>query len=65
MLFRSGLAIAPANAAAEVKSVADYVTTAEGGAGAVREAVEYILKEQNMWSQVVETYKQEAHMQGQ
>ncbi len=61
----AGLAIAPANAAAEVKSVADYVTTAEGGAGAVREAVEYILKEQNMWSQVVETYKQEAHMQGQ
>ena len=38
-----GLSICPADAAACVREAADFVTEARGGAGAVREAVEYIL----------------------
>ncbi len=49
-LLRSvGLALAPANAAAEVKRVAHWVGTRRGGDGAVREAVEAILKARGVW----------------
>ena len=40
----AGLAVTVANAVDEVKQCADYVTTRPGGSGAVREAIEYILK---------------------
>src|SRR5215218_7009092 len=46
LLRLSGLAIAVADAAAEVKAHAHYVTGANGGQGAIREAVELILKAQ-------------------
>ncbi len=36
-----------------------------GGSGAVRDAVEYILKAQNMWDSVVKDYAMEAHNHGQ
>ena len=39
----SGFAVAVANAASDVKTIADYVTQARGGAGAVREIVDYLL----------------------
>lgn len=45
-----GLAIAVANAVPEVKQVAHYVTTRPGGRGAVREAIELILKAQGKWN---------------
>src|SRR5437870_11173919 len=51
-----GLAIAVANARAEVKQEADYVTPHAGGDGALRDAVEYILKAQGKWKQVVSEY---------
>src|SRR2546427_2888846 len=51
-----GLAIAVANARAEVKREADYVTPHAGGDGALRDAVEYILKAQGKWKQVVGEY---------
>jgi 3-deoxy-D-manno-octulosonate 8-phosphate phosphatase (KDO 8-P phosphatase) len=53
---RCGLAIAVANARAEVKREAHYVTPHGGGDGALRDAVEYILKAQGKWKQVVEQY---------
>lgn len=49
VMKRSGVAIAVANAVAEVKQVAHYVTKKKGGRGAVREAVELILKAQGKW----------------
>ena len=49
VLRRVGLPIAVANAVAEVKAVAAYVTTAAGGHGAVREAVEALLKARGEW----------------
>src|SRR5436190_15813510 len=51
-----GLAIAVANARAEVKQEADYVTPHAGGDGALRDAVEYILKAQGKWKAVVNNY---------
>ena len=46
---RCGVAIAVANAVFEVKQIADHVTNKKGGRGAVREAIELILKAQGLW----------------
>jgi 3-deoxy-D-manno-octulosonate 8-phosphate phosphatase (KDO 8-P phosphatase) len=51
-----GLAIAVANARREVKQEAHYVTAHSGGDGALRDAVEYILKAQGKWKRVVSEY---------
>lgn len=46
---RAGLALAPANAAPEVKRAAHWVARRRGGDGAVREAVEMLLKARRLW----------------
>jgi 3-deoxy-D-manno-octulosonate 8-phosphate phosphatase (KDO 8-P phosphatase) len=51
-----GFAIAVKNARAEVKKEAHYVTPHAGGEGAFRDAVEFILKAQGKWKQVVAEY---------
>ncbi len=51
-----GLAIAVKNARAGVKREAHYVTPHAGGDGALRDAVELILKAQGKWKRVVEQY---------
>jgi 3-deoxy-D-manno-octulosonate 8-phosphate phosphatase (KDO 8-P phosphatase) len=51
-----GLAIAVANAREEVKDEAHFITDHTGGDGALRDAVEYILKAQGKWEEVVEEY---------
>ena len=51
-----GLAIAVANARAEVKAAAHFVTANGGGHGAGRDAVEFILQAKNLLSTVVEQY---------
>jgi 3-deoxy-D-manno-octulosonate 8-phosphate phosphatase (KDO 8-P phosphatase) len=56
VLRRVGLPIAVANAVAEVKAVAAYVTTAAGGHGAVREAVEALLRARGEWDELLERY---------
>ena len=50
LLRRVGLAIAVADAVAEVKGAAHFVTERCGGRGALREAVEFILKAQDKWN---------------
>ncbi len=57
VLTRAGLAVAVANAAPEVKKAVHYVTTRDGGAGAVREVVELILKAQGKWEKAVANAK--------
>jgi 3-deoxy-D-manno-octulosonate 8-phosphate phosphatase (KDO 8-P phosphatase) len=54
-----GFAVAVANARSEVKREAHYVTPHSGGDGALRDAVEYILKAQGKWKQVVDEYTAE------
>ena len=55
-LKRAGLAVAVGDAAPEAKAAAHLVTTAAGGRGAVREALELILKSQKKWQSFVEHY---------
>lgn len=43
LLKRAGFKVAVANASGELKAMADYVTLASGGNGAVREVVEFLL----------------------
>jgi len=57
VMRRVGLAIATANARPEVKAIAHYVTSAPGGAGAVREAVELLLKSQGRWPEILRLYE--------
>ena len=59
LLARCGLAIAPADAAAEVRAAADLVTTRPGGRGAVREAIEVLLRRAGLWQRVLQRYRQE------
>jgi 3-deoxy-D-manno-octulosonate 8-phosphate phosphatase (KDO 8-P phosphatase) len=51
-----GWPIAVANAVAEVKEIARYVTQRPGGAGAVREAVEHLLRAAGRWIDVLGLY---------
>ncbi|WP_298708376.1 HAD family hydrolase [uncultured Veillonella sp.] len=60
-----GLPMAPNNAVPEVKQLAKFISTVNGGQGAVREAVEYILKNQGLWETVVADYAREIHAHGQ
>ena len=52
----AGLAIAVKNARAEVKKEAHYITPHAGGDGAMRDAVEFVLKAQGKWKKVLEAY---------
>jgi 3-deoxy-D-manno-octulosonate 8-phosphate phosphatase (KDO 8-P phosphatase) len=51
-----GLGVAVADAAAEVRSAAQLVTQLSGGRGAVREAIEAILKAKSRWDDVIQRY---------
>jgi 3-deoxy-D-manno-octulosonate 8-phosphate phosphatase (KDO 8-P phosphatase) len=51
-----GLAIAVKNAREEVLRESHYVTPNEGGKGAVRDAIEYVLREQGQLQRVIEEY---------
>jgi len=51
-----GFSVAVANAVDEVKKCADYVTTRPGGGGAVREVIEYILKNSGRWQELMKRY---------
>jgi 3-deoxy-D-manno-octulosonate 8-phosphate phosphatase (KDO 8-P phosphatase) len=57
-LTRAGVAIAVGDAVAEAKAAAHFTTKALGGRGAVREAVELILRAQGKWTQFVEKYSE-------
>lgn len=56
VMWNCGLSIAVANARDEVKGDAHYVTRHSGGAGALRDAVEFILKAQGKWKKAVAEY---------
>src|SRR5574341_370417 len=56
VMRRCGLAIAVPNARREVKAAAHYVTRHGGGKGAVRDAVEFILRAQGSLEKSVRAY---------
>jgi 3-deoxy-D-manno-octulosonate 8-phosphate phosphatase (KDO 8-P phosphatase) len=51
---RVGLAIAVGDAVPEVKKAAHYTTQAVAGRGAIREAVEVILKSKGIWEAMID-----------
>lgn len=57
VLTRTGLAVAVADACPEVRAVADYMTAVPGGAGAVRDAVEWLMKLTGEWDGVTHQFK--------
>jgi 3-deoxy-D-manno-octulosonate 8-phosphate phosphatase (KDO 8-P phosphatase) len=51
-----GFAIAPANARAQVKAVAHYITPLPGGQGAGRDAIDFILSAKGVLESTMEAY---------
>jgi 3-deoxy-D-manno-octulosonate 8-phosphate phosphatase (KDO 8-P phosphatase) len=56
LIQRAGFGIAVANAVGELKSLSHYVTSRAGGSGAVREVIEYILKNTGLWNELMQRY---------
>ena len=56
VMRRAGLPIAVANAVPEIRAVADRVTAAPGGHGAVREIADALLKARGVWPEMIERY---------
>jgi 3-deoxy-D-manno-octulosonate 8-phosphate phosphatase (KDO 8-P phosphatase) len=54
LMRRAGLAVAVGDAVPEVKKAAHYTTKALAGRGAVREAVELILKSKGIWKTMID-----------
>lgn len=65
IMSKLGLAMTPQDGVPEVKQVAHYICQANGGQGAVREAVEYILKQAGLWEDAVRLYREESYQVGQ
>ncbi|WP_405384290.1 KdsC family phosphatase [Phascolarctobacterium sp.] len=57
-IVNCGFAFAPADAVEEVCSIVDMVTFAQGGRGAVREAIQKLLEAQGKWQKLVAAYFQ-------
>src|SRR5277367_5020496 len=54
LMRRAGLAIAVGDAVPEVKDAAHYTTKSLAGHGAIREAIELVLKSKGIWEQLIE-----------
>jgi len=54
LMRRAGLAVAVGDAVPEVKAAAHYITKAPAGRGAIREAVEVILKSKGIWKEMID-----------
>jgi 3-deoxy-D-manno-octulosonate 8-phosphate phosphatase (KDO 8-P phosphatase) len=54
LMRRAGLAIAVGDAVPEVKAAAHYTTKALAGHGAIREAVEVVLKSKGIWEAMID-----------
>lgn len=56
VMSKCGCPCCPADAAAEIKSVARYVSPYKGGEGCVRDVVEQVLKAQGKWMANAEAF---------
>jgi 3-deoxy-D-manno-octulosonate 8-phosphate phosphatase (KDO 8-P phosphatase) len=56
VLRNCGLAVAVPDACPEARQAAHYLTQTPGGAGAVRETVELILRCQGLWQGLIERF---------
>jgi 3-deoxy-D-manno-octulosonate 8-phosphate phosphatase (KDO 8-P phosphatase) len=56
VLTQCGLAVAVADAVAELKAIAHHVTQTPGGHGAVREVIEWLMRGQGTWDRMVAAF---------
>lgn len=49
----AGFVACPADACAEIKQIADYISPIYGGHGAVRDCIEYVLRSIDMWDNAI------------
>ncbi len=56
VLTRVGLSCAPADAVPEVRARVQWISTCGGGAGAVRELIELVLRAQGSWDDLVSAF---------
>jgi 3-deoxy-D-manno-octulosonate 8-phosphate phosphatase (KDO 8-P phosphatase) len=49
VMSHAGLSCCPADAVAEIKSVAEYISPFKGGEGCVRDVLEQALKVKGLW----------------
>jgi 3-deoxy-D-manno-octulosonate 8-phosphate phosphatase (KDO 8-P phosphatase) len=54
ILRRAGLAVAVGDAVAEVKKAAHFITPSAAGHGAIRDAIELILKSKGIWEEMID-----------
>jgi 3-deoxy-D-manno-octulosonate 8-phosphate phosphatase (KDO 8-P phosphatase) len=54
LMHRAGLAVAVGDAVPEVKKAAHYTTKALAGHGAIREAIELVLKSKGIWEAMID-----------
>ncbi len=47
-----GFKACPADAAEEIKEICDYVASHNGGFGAVRDCIEYVLRQRDQWEEL-------------
>jgi 3-deoxy-D-manno-octulosonate 8-phosphate phosphatase (KDO 8-P phosphatase) len=57
LLWRCAFPVAVADAPEEVRREVKYVTSAAGGAGAVREVIELVLKRTGQWASILSRYR--------
>lgn len=50
------LAASPKDSVQEILEISNFISTKNGGEGAVREFIEYILKKENLWQNVVNNF---------
>ncbi len=53
---RAALSVAPQNAHPEIHKVADMVTVREGGRGAVRELIDFVLAKKGLYERAISSY---------
>lgn len=56
-IMKAGLTGAPYDSSPDIINLVDFRTPAKGGKGAVREFVEYILREQGIWDKILDDYR--------
>lgn len=49
----AGFVACPRDAATEIKNIAHYVSCQDGGQGVVRDVMEYILRERQLWDKII------------
>ncbi len=57
VIAAAGCGASPADGCEEVRQIADFVSDYNGGCGALRQWIEYILKQQHQWDSVLRRYQ--------